>query len=488
MNDLLFTAPGSFARDAIGLLEQAADAAMPMTAAQRRDLPHACRDLSAMLTTERSAISRSYWAAPRLTSAYLRYFFPWNIVRLASLLPSLDLGAPPGRPLILDLGSGPFTLPIALWLSRPDLRALPVTIVASDTSPHVMDLGRSMFSFLRSKLDPESSWTVRVLRAPAAQALRRLRAKPGELWLLCMANVLNEMDERRPRPGQYISERLRLLLEDAHAMLAGDGRILAVEPGTRQGGRLASLLRRSALGGEDDSEDGDLASLAGSREMRGRPVEDAGGDDGSGSDLPPLFQPLSPCLHAAACPMLERGVSAWCHFNAPAPHAPDSLRALSARAGMDKESVSLSFLLLKKLEEGSLEPPTRTRGAVPARVVSDAFSVPGLSGAARYACTPLGLALVPDALRLRQGEACRLRPTHERDGKSRAAIMLLEDGREKPRMAEGRNGPVRPRGSRPEEDPGRSARTRGRNSVRNDGAGGGTRRQARDGSPKRQPR
>ncbi|MBO6002489.1 MAG: hypothetical protein J6P53_03230, partial [Mailhella sp.] len=368
MNGLLFTAPGSFDLDAIGLLEQAADAAMPMTAAQRRGLPHACRDLSAMLTTERSSISRSYWAAPRLTSAYLRYFFPWNIVRLASLLPALDLGAPPGRPLILDLGSGPLTLPIALWLSRPDLRALPVTIVASDTSPHIMDLGRTMFSFLRSKLDPESSWTVRVLRAPAAQALRRLRAKPGELWLLCMANVLNEMDERRPRPGQHISERLRLLLEDAHAMLAGDGRILAVEPGTRQGGRLAALLRRSALGGEDDSEAGDLASFAVDREMRGRPFEDGGGgDDGSGSDLPPLFQPLSPCLHAAACPMLERGVPAWCHFNAPAPHAPDSLRALSARAGMDKESVSLSFLLLEKQDREEPMPAPRMRGAVPAR-------------------------------------------------------------------------------------------------------------------------
>ena len=127
MEDLLFTAPGSFALDAIALLEQAADAVMPMTATQRRDLPHACRDLSAMLTTEREAISRSYWSAPRLTSAYLRYFLPWNVVRLASLLPSLDLGTPPADPLLLDLGSGPLTLPMALWLSRPDLRALPVT-------------------------------------------------------------------------------------------------------------------------------------------------------------------------------------------------------------------------------------------------------------------------------------------------------------------------------------------------------------------------
>ncbi len=467
MKDQLFSLPGSFALDAIGLLEQAADAAMPMTAAQRRDLPHACRDLSAMLTTERGSISRPYWASPRLTSAYLRYFLPWNIVRMASLLPSLDLGDPPGSPLILDLGSGPFTLPMALWMSRPDLRALPVTIVASDTSPHVMELGRTMFSFLRAKLDPESPWTVRTMRSAAAQALRRLRAKPGGLWLLCMANVLNEMDERRPRPGQHISERLRLLLEDACAMLAEDGRVLAIEPGTRQGGRLTALLRRSALGGGCDGDDEDIASPAAREEMFGRSAEDDGIEDdgGFGSDLPPLFHPLSPCLHAGACPMLERGVSAWCHFNAPAPHAPGFLRDLSARAGMDKGSVSLSFLLLQKQDREEPMRSPRMRGAIPARVVSDAFSVPGLSGAARYACTPRGLALVPDALRLSQGEACLVRPTHERDAKSRAAIMLPEGGEGPARTPEKRRGQVRPGGKRGEEAPGR----------RRKGGAGGTR-------------
>ena len=30
-----------------------------------------------------------------------------------------------------DLGSGPLTLPIALWLSRPDWRAVPLTLVCS---------------------------------------------------------------------------------------------------------------------------------------------------------------------------------------------------------------------------------------------------------------------------------------------------------------------------------------------------------------------
>ncbi len=455
---------------------------MPMTGAQRRDLPHACRDLSAMLTTERGMLARSYWAAPRLTSAYLRFFFPWNIVRLASLLPSLDLGRVPERPLILDLGSGPLTLPIALWLARPDLRSLPVTIVASDTSPHILDLGKSIFSFLRDRLDSASSWTVRTMRSPAALALRKLHAKPGELWLLSMANVLNEMDERRPRSGQRIDEQLRLLLEDAHAMLSHDGRVLAVEPGTRQGGRLIALLRRVAQGGEEGSAD-DYDD----EEMSGRFLEEDREDEAwTDPALPVLFYPASPCVHASACPMLARGVSAWCHFNAPAPHAPGFLKNLSARAGMDKESVSLSFLLLKKLDESAAQPEQRPRGVVPARVVSDAFSVPGLPGAARYACTPLGLALIPDALRLRQGELCRVHPTREKDAKSRACIMLLDDGRAQADRRPPRHGAaIRDAGHHRQDDGGKAARERGERHMH---AGAGPNRFPREEKRRKQAR
>ncbi|MBP3730773.1 MAG: hypothetical protein J6I40_04795 [Mailhella sp.] len=422
----IFSTPDSFALRGISLLAQAADAVMPMNAAQRRDLPAACRDLSAMLTTERGALSRSYWSSPRLTSAYLRYFLPWNIVRLTALLPSLPLGRMPDKPLVLDMGSGPFTLPIALWLSRPDLRRSPVTIVASDTSPHILELGRSLFDFLRTQLDAECPWVIRVMRSPAALALRRLRARPGELWLACMANVLNEMDERKLRPGQSVSARMRALLEDAHAMLAEGGHLLSIEPGTRQGGRLVAHLRKSALGGEEDEELDDLTAFAAQEEKASvLPIQDDEDDDFDFA-LPPLFKPVLPCVHAEACPMLGRGVSAWCHFNAPAPHAPDFLHSLSARAGLDKDSVSLSFLLLKRAE-GEM-PPFRLKrgGAIPARVVSDAFAVPGLSRTARYACTPAGLALLPDALRIEQGELCRVKPAGERDRKSHAQIMVPE--------------------------------------------------------------
>ncbi len=425
----LFSSPDSFTLRGMDMLFRVLDEVMPMNSSQKRDLPMACRDLSALLTTDRKGIDRPYWTSPRLTSAYLRYFLPWNLIRLSSLLPSLDLGRIPENPLLLDMGSGPLTLPIALWLARPDLRQCPVTLVASDTTPHILDLGHKIFDRLRTLLAPESPWIIRTMRSSAAQAPYRLYAKPGSLWMITMGNVLNEMEEKRSKPGYQIADRMRDLLEKSSNMLCENGLILSIEPGTRQGGRLISHLRKNALGGmEEESTDTDLTALALREEQKGRdlPEEDEFSDWESWG-LPPLFTPLSPCPHTGPCPMLGRHVTAWCHMNAPAPHAPEHLKELSARAGLDKDSVSLSFLLLRKLRENEQteqkKPAERT---IPARIISDAFIVPGCMGRSRYACSPLGLALIPSAAHLPQGALCMAYPTQERDRKSHAIILSLE--------------------------------------------------------------
>ena len=430
----LFSAPDSFARRGLEQLFPILDAVMPMNGSQKRDLAMACRDLSALLTTDRDGLSRPYWTSPRLTSAYLRYFLPWNLVRLSALLPGLDFGRIPDEPLILDMGSGPLTLPLALWLSRADLRSRRVTLVASDTTPHILELGRRIFDSLRAELDPESPWTIRTMRSSVTQAPRRLYAKPGSLWMVSMGNVLNEMEERRAKPGHQIGDRMRELLENSADMLCEDGLILAVEPGTRQGGRLIAHLRKSALGGVDEEpEYGDLTAFALREEQADRRYDDEDDwDDDEDFGLPPMFTPLSPCPHAGRCPMLDKRTTAWCHVNAPADHAPSALRDLSARAGLDKDSISLSFLLLRRLREEEAEnftaEPERPRGRrVPARIVSDAFVVPGYPGRARYACSPLGLSLIPDSSHLPPGALCEARPTREKDMKSRAVILTLED-------------------------------------------------------------
>ena len=431
MTTPLFSAPDSFALRGLERLFHVLDGVMPMNGSQKRDLAMACRDLSALLTTERDALARPYWTSPRLTSAYLRYFLPWNLVRLTALLPGLDFGRIPDEPLILDMGSGPLTLPMALWLSRPDLRSRPVTLVASDTTPHILELGKHIFDGLRAELDSESPWTIRTMRAPVTLAPRRLYAKPGSLWMATMGNVLNEMEERRAKPGHQMADRMRELLESLSDMLGEEGLLFAVEPGTRQGGRLVAHLRKSALGGvEEEPEYGDLTAFALREEQAGRRLyeeeDDFDEDDDFGLD--PLFVPLAPCPHAGSCPMLDRRSTAWCHVNAPAGHAPAALHDLSARAGLDKDSISLSFLLLRKLrEDEEIEEPRPSRGRpVKARIVSDAFVVPGYPGRARYACTSLGLALIPASSHLPAGALCQAWPTREKDMKSRAVILALE--------------------------------------------------------------
>lgn len=455
----LFSRPDTFVQRGLSLLPRVLDGVMPMNASQRRELQFACRDLSVMLTTERDMLSRPYWASPRLTSAYLRYFLPWNLVRLTALLPNLDLGLS-GRearlhmekdeaaaPMILDLGSGPMTLPLALWLSRPDLRKIPLTVVCADTSSHVLDIGRrimlGMFQEMNHGKPLEAAWTIRTMRAPVQTALRQVRGKPS---LVTLGNVLNELDDKS-RPGQRrttgIWQHLSSFLDDAASLLAPGGRILAVEPGTRQGGRLISNLRRLALSprvGEEYPEDmddeldefdnegmidphwkgADYAAFDSSND------DDEDDYDDDGTEFQPEFLPLAPCPHAGLCPMLAPRVNAWCHVNTPPHDAPEHLRSLSRKAGLDKDSVSMAFVLLSRCgtPETSL-PPHMSGKTLSVRIVSEAFVVPGWAGRARYACSGKGLVLVTNSAWLPAGCLCDVELTDRKDGKSRAIIAVL---------------------------------------------------------------
>jgi len=174
----LFRESDHFSTKVFSHLEQALRKIYPQTAGQRRELPKACRELSNRLTADRDQLEQPYWTSPRMTGAYLYYFLPWNLVRLSSLLPSLDFGNIPENPIILDVGSGPLTIPIALWMSRPDLRKRPVTIICTDKSPQILKLGKELFYELRKELDPNSPWTVRTLRCALPQVMQEVHGDP----------------------------------------------------------------------------------------------------------------------------------------------------------------------------------------------------------------------------------------------------------------------------------------------------------------------
>ena len=364
-------------------LPRALDAVLPLNGAHRRDLPAAVAELSLQLTAERSALSRPYWASPRLTSAYLRYFLPWNIVRQARLLAALPLPTPKPRAgaqgeeiprLLADMGSGPLTFAIALWVARPEWRTLPLTVLCLDLSPHVMELGRALFTELAG---PSSPWRIVLRRGGVDTLARHVHACSAAPWLISAANVLNEL---KSQPSPERGDRLEDVLEQVVSVLdAPDAQALLIEPGTRLGGKTVMRLRELA------AEYGLAAS--------------------------------SPCPHTGPCPLLESRT--WCHFTFDTQGAPAWLNKLSEAASLQKEALSLSFALLRP--QDSLP----AAGGEQARIVSAPLRVPGLRGMGRYACTAHGLALLEDAGHAPSGTLLAVnRPRQCRvDGKSGAAII-----------------------------------------------------------------
>ena len=391
----LFSPLSPDARQILARLPEALQAVLPLTGAHRKQLPAAIEELSQRLTTDRGLGALPYWSAPRLTSAYLWYFLPWNILRLTRLLAGLDLPAPTPLPLregeeplpriLADMGSGPLSLPLALWLAKPRWRALPLTLLCLDASPHPLELGQKL---LQQVAGPDSPWRVVTARASVDALGRELSRVRGVPWLISGANVLNELKVRPRSQEMGVGERLEALVEQwsgiLHAVPTGDARALLVEPGTRLGGKTMLTLREAAL----------ELNLA----------------------------PSAPCPHVGECPLQDSRT--WCHFTFDVEGAPAWLRELSEAAHLRKDALSLSFMLLRpqKDEESPASTPMRS---VQGRIVSAPFAVPGVAGSARYACTEQGLALLPRAGGLPSGALVALAPAQEgrKDAKSGARIV-----------------------------------------------------------------
>ena len=427
----------------------------PLSAAHRRSLPDDIARLSRLLTTERAALDRPYWGTPAFVSAYMYYFLPWNLVRLIRLLAAMPLPDPQavaaqgGKALLIDTGSGPLTLPLALWLARPEWRQAPIQVLALDSSSQPLELGRSLLHEVAA-LTFHQPWQVQTVRAPLEQAARQaaplLAGGQARPWLISAANVLNELrfgkksgrasaldsydEDDAPlmgrmddpdvegradfgqsadpdeRPDDCRQERLARFLDALAPLFRGHGRpapggaegqpsgpaLLFVEPGTRLGGSTIMDLRRLAV-------EGGLTALA-------------------------------PCPHQAACPLLGgQGGRTWCHFTFGSEGAPRWLEDLSADAGLGKSGLSLAPLLLSPVAAPEVaagqEQGRKTSGSMKARVLTAPFAVPGLAGRGRYACAACGLLLLEDAEGLPSGSLLEVQvsPDARRDAKSGARIV-----------------------------------------------------------------
>ncbi|MDR1287702.1 MAG: rRNA methyltransferase [Treponema sp.] len=345
--------------DAVPLL---IDRTFPLAERFKKKLPQSIAELSRLLTSGRGERGASYLEKPEMLQAYLRYFLPWNLYRLSRLLPGLSLELCEGDA-VTDLGSGPLTLPLALWISRPDLRSVPLEFRCIDRAGAVLRAGRRFFAALAEFTTGAETGTPWRFKTAAAALGAPVRGKPAAL--VTAVNVFNELYEDLPyRDHAGLAGKTRayagLLCRDAESS------VLVVEPGVPRAGEFIACLR-TAL-----AEKGRL--------------------------------PLAPCPHAGPCPC-PGGFSPggkktrWCHFAFDTAGAPADLHRLSAAAGIPKERAALSFLFSGSAKRsGKTAPAARpaetAEGGLPVRVLSDPFPVEGGNLYGRYGCSEKGLVLV----------------------------------------------------------------------------------------------
>ncbi|MDR3147166.1 MAG: small ribosomal subunit Rsm22 family protein, partial [Treponema sp.] len=373
----------------------------PIPSRFRRALGNDVAELSRLLTSARGERSLSYLNQPPLLSAYLYYFLPWTLYRLCRLLPGLDLPLAPGDT-IVDLGSGPLSFTIGLWLCRPDLRPIPLQFRCLDRSKAALEAGKRLFTALPDSACP---WTITTIHGdlfrlhkpgnqpqqPAQPGPRNHRNQTQGAALVTALNLYNELSQSIS-PGDDAGQRR--FANNQAALLTGlaaeGGRLLVVEPGTPPSGRFITLLREA------------LINL----------------------DRPPL----APCTHSQPCPF--PAAAKWCHFAFDTEEAPANLHRLSAAAGIPKERATLSFLLAGPVTAD--KKPREQENPSPVRLISDSFPVSAAQGSrewGRYACGEKGLALLRgDKTPIQAAEPGTLLAasfTGERDPKSGALLCRL---------------------------------------------------------------
>lgn len=353
-----FTPPTGETASLLAAFSDIVQSVSPLDSRRLHDLPAHIRELSHELTDERGDRRVGYLNDPAHLSAYVRYYSWWNLVRLTRLLPSLQIDLKDGDAAV-DLGSGPLTLPLALWISRPDLRARKITWFCVDISQQALSLGEEIFLALAARTG-EAPWEIVRVKGEFGVSLRR------KVSFVASANMFNELYWDNPAPIEAQAKRHS---EELASYAAPSASMLIVEPGVPRAGRFVSLLRDAFL-------------------RQG-------------------FRVDSPCPHDGVCPFPGLRNGKWCHFVFDPADAPDRLHRLSEDAHLSKDRAALSYVFASRTEnarvEGSSSEDATALGTVGklsrmfsdlrVRVVSDPIKLPEYY-IGRYGCSELGMVLV----------------------------------------------------------------------------------------------
>ena len=298
-------------------------AVMPLDSKRLQQLPGEIRELSHSLTDERGDRRIGYMNDPSVIASYVRYYLWWNLVRLTRVLSGLPLDLKDGDAAV-DLGSGPLTLPIALWMSRPDLRDRKLTWYCVDISQGALAAGEELFLSLAARTGNEP-WKIVRIKGECGVSLRR------RVSFVASANMFNELFWDNPAP---LEQQVKHHASDLASYAESAASILIVEPGVPRAGRFISLMRDALIR--------------------------------SG------FSVRTPCPHELSCPFPGLRTGKWCHFVFDTAEAPAKLHKLSEESGLAKDRAALSFVFAER---------KTSAGAAPAEADDAVASPDGASAA-----------------------------------------------------------------------------------------------------------
>lgn len=205
----------------------------PLKAKHRDHLKYDIRDMSRGLTSERDKRRKDYMTDAKFLSPYICYFLPWNLYRMSRLFTGLELDIPDGAH-IADIGSGPLTAVIALWMSRPHLRERKLNFTCMDLSPKSMQAGLALFKALAGDNSP---WRIKTVKAMFTDRINK------KCDLIIAANAFNELDWS----GRTARPQAEKLTKHLISSTTESGRILLIETGVRLTGRIIAEMRAQMI-------------------------------------------------------------------------------------------------------------------------------------------------------------------------------------------------------------------------------------------------
>jgi SAM-dependent methyltransferase len=260
-----------------------------------REVAAAVQRLSLGLTRDRKLAGARYLDDDRLLGAYLLFYWPVSYLQARGVLSEL-----PRRPRsVLDLGSGPAPVAFAA------LDAGAAEALAADRSARALAVAGKLAATAGEPIATRE-WDPQ--RRGELAGLSRGRS----FDLVTLGHVVNELFQ-----GEGAAARRATLIEEALALVAPGGSLVVIEPALRDTSRALLEVRDLLV-------------------ARGVTVR-------------------APCLFRGPCPALVRPTD-WCHAERPI-DPPPLVDEIGRRAGLRKEAVKMSYLVLAPKGEAWREPP-----------------------------------------------------------------------------------------------------------------------------------